>query len=901
MIRRTSLLTMALMLSATLAWAADITPSAADRFSDPKVEEVPQFRKHVVPILSRLGCNGRACHGSFQGQGGFRLSLFGYDFKMDHEGLSERIDLDAPADSYALQKALTIEPHEGGKRFTTDDWEYRIVLNWIKGRAKPFDAASQPDFVRLHVEPKEIVFHSESETAQLKVLVEWSDGSMEDVTKISRYRSNDESVAAIDRDGLVSVSGKGDTHVVVFYDNGVVPIPVIRPVTDLVGSNYPEIKTNTQVDELVVTKLSKLGIVPSGLCTDSEFLRRISLDLTGTLPTSRELKEFLADSSSDKRAKKIEELLDRPGYAAWWTTKLCDYTGNNDTQLVNVLPERSAASKNWYDWIHARVEKNVPYDQIMAGIVTGTSRQEGESFKEFCENLNQIQQDDSLTFADRETMPFFWARRNVRQNEEKALSFAYSFMGIRIQCAQCHKHPFDQWTQDDYNQFTNFFTRIQFGTRDRGEFNALEEEVLADSKLSEKELKDNGQKRRELYNQARKGKAIPLQEVYVRELPANARSNSNRNRNARNNNRTFPLTAKLLGDEEVNLGDTPDPRAALMEWLRSEDNPYFAKAFVNRVWASYFNVGIVEPPDDLNLANPPSNAALLDYLASGFQNSGFDMKWLHREICNSDTYQRSWSPNDTNALDERNFSRSVPRRLPAEVVLDALKQATLNDERSLAMVTDVEDRAIARISTRNNSYALGVFGSSTRESNCDCDRSMEASLLQTIYLRNDRETQSLLQDRNSWVAQVMAEISPQSRQNSRNPEGNENRRLAELKKQYESGSERLEAMKKRKPDNPRIKQDERKLAQLEKQIAAENKRLGLDKPKAEEPNQTVEKPEYDAEEIVQRAYLRTLTRFPTAEELDSASEYLASSDDLRSGLEGLLWALLNTKEFIVNH
>lgn len=891
---------MALMLSATLASAADITPSAAERFSDPQVEEIPQFRKHVVPILSRLGCNGRACHGSFQGQGGFRLSLFGYDFKMDHDGLSERIDTDVATDSYALQKALTIESHEGGKRFSQDDWEYRIFLNWIKGGAKPYDPAAQPDFVRLHVEPKEIVFRSDSETAQLKVLVEWSDGTMEDVTKLSRYRSNDESVAVIDRDGLVSVGGKGDSHVVVFYDNGVVPIPVIRPVTDLVGSNYPEIKTSTKIDELVVTKLSKLGIVPSGLCTDSEFLRRISLDLTGTLPSSRELKAFLADSSPDKRATKVEELLERPGYTAWWTTKLCDYTGNNDTQLVNVLPERSAASKNWYNWIHERVEKNVPYDQIIAGIVTGTSRQEGESFEEFCENMNEIQQNDSLTFAQRDSMPFFWARRNVRQNEEKALSFAYSFMGIRIQCAQCHKHPFDQWTQDDYNQFTNFFTRIQFGTRDRDAFNKMQDALLAKSDKSEEELRNGGIRRRELYRLAREGNPIPLQEVFVREMPSNTRRNANRNRN-RNNNRTFPLTAKLLGDEEVNLEDAPDPRAALMEWLRSEDNPYFAKAFVNRVWANYFNVGIVEPPDDLNLANPPSNAALLDYLAAGFQNSGFDMKWLHREICNSDTYQRSWSPNDTNGNDERNFSRSVPRRLPAEVVLDALKQATLNDEKSLAMVTDVEDRAIARISTRNNNYALGVFGFSTRESNCDCDRSMEASLLQTIYLRNDRETQTLLQDRNSWVAQVMAEITPQSRQNSRNPEGSEKRRLAELKKQYESRSERLEAMKKRKPDNPRIKQGERQLAQLQKQIAAERKRLGLDKPKTKEPEKTAEKSEYDAEELIQRAYLRTLTRYPSEEELNSASEFLASSEDLRSGLEGLLWALLNTKEFIVNH
>jgi hypothetical protein len=913
MIRLTSLLALAALLTAAHSsqrvLASDIIPSAAVRFSDPGADEVPDFRKHLVPLLSRLGCNGRACHGSFQGQGGFRLSLFGYDFKMDHDELSQRIDADDPAESYALHKALTIEPHEGGKRFDKQSWEYRLFENWIQGGARPFDSESQPEFVRLHVEPREILFHSDQETAQLSVVVEWSDGTLEDVTKLSRFRSNDESVALIDGEGLVSSAGKGDSHVVVFYDNGVVPIPVIRPVTDLAGSRYPQIDTAKPIDALVVSKLSKLGIVPSELCSDAEFLRRVSLDLSGTLPTSGELKEFLADSSLDKRSRKIDELLERPGYAAWWTTKLCDFTGNNESQLVNVLPERTLPSKHWYDWIHERVKNNAPYDEIMAGIVTGTSRQPGESYEEFCERMNEIQQDESLGFADRESMPFFWARRNVRQNEEKALSFAYSFMGIRIQCAQCHKHPFDQWTQDDYNQFTNFFTRVQFGTRDRGAYNALEEAALANSKLSERELNDNGRKRRELYSLARRGTAIPLQEVYVRELPANARRNArNRNRNARNNNRTFPLTAKLLGDEEVSLQDTPDPREALMEWLRSPENPYFAKAFVNRVWANYFNVGIVEPPDDLNLANPPSNAELLDYLAENFLRGGFDMKWLHREICNSDTYQRSWSPNETNALDERNFSRAVPRRLPAEVALDALKQATLNDERSAAMVEQVENRAIARVTTRNNGYALGVFGSSTRESNCDCDRSMEASLLQIIYLRNDNETQALIRDRNSWVEQVMAEVSPRSRRNEREePAANRNnRRLANLTRQLRTTNERIEELKQSQPDSPRIKQGEERVAELRREIAAERRRGGSNRNRADrtepaEPETPAETPKYDAREIVERAYLRTLTRYPRDEEVDAATEYLAASSDLRSGLQGLMWALLNTKEFIVNH
>jgi hypothetical protein len=386
-------------------------------------------------------------------------------------------------------------------------------------------------------------------------------------------------------------------------------------------------------------------------------------------------------------------------------------------------------------------------------------------------------------------------------------------------------------------------------------------------------------------------------------MPGNRSKNANRRR--RNNNRLFPLTAKLLGDEEVNLEEAPDPRVALMQWLRAEENPYFAKAFVNRVWANYFNVGIVEPPDDLNLANPPSNAALLDWLAEEFTARDYDMKWLHRTICNSATYQRSWQPNETNELDERNFSRAVPRRLPAEVAIDAIKMAAANDERNEQFVHSLDDRSIAGADgySRNGNYALDIFGRSTRESNCDCDRSMEASLLQTIYLRNDGETQRLLSDRNGWVQQVYQELNPNARPRN-DVADSDNRRVARLKqteRQLERLRERLADLKKSDPDNPKIPDGEKRIAQMEKQIARERKRLGLDKQKPEPKPQVAKAKEFDPADIVTRAYLRTLSRYPKSEELESASAYLTSAEDLRSGLEGLMWALINTKEFIVNH
>ena len=252
----------------------------------------------------------------------------------------------------------------------------------------------------------------------------------------------------------------GDTHIVAFYDRAVVPVPVIRPVTQEFGDRYPVTPTPTKVDELVVQKLRKVGIVPSDLCTDAEFLRRASLDVTGTLPTTKEVREFIAETNPEKRSRKIDELLERPGYVAWWTTRLCDFTGNSDDKLNNVTPVRTEASKQWYAWIEKRVRDNVPYDEIVEGIVMAVSRDPGESYQQYCENVSKLYPKEgpgASGYADRASLPHFWARQNFQSSEDRVIGFAYTFLGTRIQCAQCHKHPFDQWTQDDFRQFEGFF------------------------------------------------------------------------------------------------------------------------------------------------------------------------------------------------------------------------------------------------------------------------------------------------------------------------------------------------------------------------------------------------------------------------------------------------------------
>ena len=900
--RHFALSLMILSLGTAAASAEELIAPAFERFKSADVEEVPDFRRHVVPLLGKQGCNSRACHGSFQGQGGFRLSLFGYDFELDHEGLIDRVDVDAPEDSYALHKPLLEEPHRGGRRLEKGAWEYNVLLKWIGGGAKTVDLEKTPRFEKLEVTPSEIQFKQDGEAVQLNVIAVWSDGSREDVTCLCRFQTNDEVIADIDKEGTVTSHQAGDTNVVVFYDNGVQPIPVVRPVSDQVGNNYPQIAANTKVDKHVVTKLRKLGIVPSDIATDAEFLRRLSLDMTGTLPTPAEIKDFVADNKKNKRAKKVDELLERPAYAAWWATRFADWTGNSDDQLNNVTPVRSQAARDWYEWLRVRLEKNTPYDEIAEGFVMAGSREDGESYREYCERMSAIYrrpargETNDATYADRSTMPHYWARGNFRTPEDRAISFAYNFLGTRIQCAQCHKHPFDQWTMQDFHQFKNFFTNTRF----RGSPGSREESQKMLAELGVDESLRGGQLRRELGKLAAEGKVVPFDEVWTA-TPRPPRRDK-KGRVIRSRNGATAMKAKLLGEaEQTDLTTFEDPRQPLMDWLRNDEKQLFAKAIVNRVWANYFNVGIVNPPDDLALANPPSNAPLLDYLTQAFVENSYDLKWLHREITNSDTYQRSFAPNETNRGDERNFSRAVPRRIPAEVVLDAIASATASDEEFDRMVAEIDGRYIAQTSagSRYNenpqNYALSVFGRSIRESNCDCDRSEEPSLLQTVFVQNDQHIYSLIdRGRGGWLNQVANELDLRQTRRAVNPsqQANAARQIRSYRSQQQTAATQLKKAKN--------KGDDKMVAQLERRIASIRKRIAGLQPASGEPIEQQADPDM-LPDVIRDTYLRTLSREPSEDELSRSMAYVESTPDQLGGVRDLLWALVNTKEFIINH
>lgn len=800
-----NLLSVAMILVMAAHTQADTIPPASERFAAPDVQETPDFQKHIVPLLGRLGCNGRSCHGSFQGRGNLRLSLFGYDFQMDHEALTGksstgegiRLDRSQPQQSLILQKPLLQVDHEGGQRFDNDSWQHHLLQRWIESGASGSPLPQR--LVRLEVEPSEVVFRSNSPAVALSVFAVWEDGQREEVTPLSRFRTNDDAVVTVNDDGKITSTGPGDTHVVVFYDNGVTAVPVLRSYDAEAAAGITDAETDldarTGIDSLVLAKLKKLGVKPSEICTDTEFLRRASLDLTGTLPTPNKVEQFLSDTTADKRIRKVDELLARPAYAAWWANKLCDFTGCNPGQQAELGQETSV---QWYTWIYEHIRENIPYDELIRRIVLAKSREEGQSWEDYTAEMSASFRDESSSaFAQRSTMPHYWTRRSMQKPEDAAQAFAHNFLGIRLQCAQCHKHPFAPWTQEDFKEFSRFFETVRFGVEPQ----AVDSYREMASQVGLNVRDNNGSPvSNELLKLAQRGRTIPWRELYI-------------------SPRNEPTSLSLLRSGTVTLERNDDPRDAIMEWMNEPENPWFATAFVNRVWASCFHTGIIDPPDDLNPANPPGNPALLEWLVEDFVEHDFDIKRLHRTIVISDTYQRSWIPGPTNRDDRRNYSRAIPRRMPAEVVYDSVKQSMAASDKADEVRSDLSRRAIGHLSMRlAGTYAMQVFGKPDRAVNCDCERVNQPTLLQSIFLQNDPLIDQQLSE-SGW--------------------------LKEIERQSAMGSA----------------------------------------------------PEANA--LVREAWLRTVSRPPSPDESARALKHLSAAASTVDGLRDLLWALINTKEYVL--
>jgi hypothetical protein len=696
------------------------------------------FERHVMGVFGRMGCNSGSCHGSFQGKGGFRLSLFGYDPAKDYLALTReaegrRLNCVDPDNSLLLLKATGQVPHEGKTRFSRDSWAYQLLRDWIAAGARRRPGSGT--IVKITINPAEYIFDRPGQTGQLQVKATFADGTTETLTSLCDFRTNDEAVVEVMPLGRLRAVRPGDTVVVVSYRSYVVPVRVLVPFAAKANFYYPDIPQVNFIDREVFAKLRRLNIVPSELSSDTEFLRRVTLDTIGTLPSPQEVRAFLADTHPDKRARKIDELLAHPMHAALWATKFCDITGNNTDALENPPQRKIQLSQMWHDWFRKRLAANVPYDEIVRGVLCATSR-DGLSPEEY---VKQVKETEAVTsgfnsvYANRASLDLFWRRQQQVPIEQWAEKTAAAFLGIRLECAQCHKHPFDRWTQADYRAYANIFSRVSFGV----------------SPEAQKVFRRENDERRKRRNDKKTPPLAPLREVF---LAKSGRTLPDPDTNQ-------PLPARALDGPVIPLDNGKDPRQILFEWMRAPDNPWFARSFVNRVWGHYFGRGIVHPVDDFSLANPPSNPQLLDALAKDFIASKYNIRALERKILLSRTYQLTSVPNETNRHDHTNYSHSALRPLMAEVMVDVLNAALGTTEKFGPEMPD-GSRAIevgaSRVQNASVNYAFRIFGRPPRTTACDCQRAQEPSLPQKLYLMADPSILQKMQAPQGRVARLLA-------------------------------------------------------------------------------------------------------------------------------------------------
>lgn len=618
------------------------------------------FRLDVMPVFMREGCNTGSCHGAARGKDGFMLSLFGYDPAGDHyritrELAGRRINLALPHASMLLEKAIEAVPHSGGKLFERDSASYRTLLRWLEADT-PDDPADVAEPVSLEIYPKQMVLEGVGATQQMTVRCRYSDGTDRDVTDLAVFMGNNDPAAAVDKHGLVTANGRGEAFIMARFATFTEGSQCIVIPRDL-EYEKPMLAENNYVDELVHAKLHKLRILPSGTCSDERFIRRAHLDIVGVLPTREEFDAFVADADPAKREKLVDTLLARKEFTEVWVMKFAELLQirTQDNQGMSYK-----ATLLYFNWLQDRIANNVPFDEIVKELLATS----GGTFKSPATNYYQVER-DTLKLAE---------------------NCAQIFMGMRLQCAQCHNHPFDRWTMNDYYGFASFFTQV-----------------------------------------GRKNAEDPRETIIF---------------NSGGGEVNHPVTKKpvaptFLGGGAPDLAGR-DRRAALAEWLASPDNPYFATNLANIVWAHFFGIGIIDPVDDVRISNPASNPQLLAELGRRFTEYDYDFRRLVRDICTSQTYQRSTEANASNEGDTVNFARALVRRQRAEVLLDNISQVTETPNKFQGLPLGA--RAVQIADGNVSNFFLTTFGRATRETVCSCEVVMEPNLGQALHLINGDTT-----------------------------------------------------------------------------------------------------------------------------------------------------------------
>ena len=658
------------------SWFVFLFVATSARADDPPPQHW-SFRNHVQPVLAKFGCSSGACHGAAAGQNGFRLSLRGYDDLGDWRSLTRgalgrRIIPQDPSASLLVQKPTGAVPHKGGAKFGPDSLEFRVLAEWIADGA-PGPKEDDPRIVKIEVVPPQVTLKAGAEH-QMVVKAHFTDGSVHDVTRWVKYTAADTSVATVDdATGKVKVVGPGEGAITAWYLSKIAIATVTSPypnqVTPETFANAPR---RNFIDELVLEKLQRLNLPPSPAAADHEFLRRAFIDTVGVLPTPEETKQFLADPSPDKRDRLIESLLNRPEFVDYWTYKWADLL------LVSSKTLQPATMWSYYQWVRNHVALNTPWDRLARELVTArgsTSENGGAAF--FALHDDPTEMSETVT---------------------------QTFMGTSINCAKCHNHPMEKWTNDQYYAMANLFSRV------RSKNGSAAGEVIvfpaADGELAQ-----------------------PLTGRPQAPKPLEG----------------SPLPANFSGDRREHLAD----------WLCSPTNPYFSRAIVNRVWGNFMGAGLVEAVDDMRETNPPSNEKLMAALANHLVKSNFDLKALMRAILQSQTYQRSSTPVTGNEKDTRFYSHYYPRRLMAEVMLDAFSAVT-------AAPTAFKDmppgwRALQLPDSNVESYFLESFGRAERKLTCECERTEEPSMAQVLHIANGDTVNQKLKQPNNRLDKLLGE------------------------------------------------------------------------------------------------------------------------------------------------
>jgi hypothetical protein len=705
------------------------------------------FPNQVVPVFTKLGCNSGGCHGKASGQNGFKLSLLGFEPEVDYTALvkearGRRVFPAAPERSLVLMKATGVMAHGGGKKMDPNSDEYKLVRRWIAA-GLPYGQPTDPTVTKISIFPEHRILTRQNRQ-QFAVYAHYSDGHIEDITRRAQYDSNDQEIATVDPQGLVRTLGmSGEAAIMARYMGNVATFRATVPLGPTPQFDFAE---STVVDKFTLKKWRELGLKPSDLCSDEQFIRRVSLDITGTLPTPEQVTAFFNDKDPKKRDKLVDKLLESPAYHYYFANKWAD--------ILRVKrrgqPDRAEGTFAFHNWILEAVAQDMPYSEFARAILAASGDEERNP-------------------------PTVWYKE-LAAPENFVDDLAQVFLGLRMACANCHHHPYEKWSQDDYWGLAAFFARV-----DRKNV-----PVMGGG------LQQQGVQKTIIYNKA--GRSV-----------INKRTQK-------------PAAIKPLDGETLDIASDVDPRQQLVDWMVDPKNPFFARAVANRYWAHFFGRGIVDPLDDMRVTNPPSNPELLDALAQNLVENKYSLKSLIKTICKSHTYQLSSMPNDFNKHDKQTYARYYPKRLQAEVLLDAVCQVTASPTQFGGLPTDqhAPNRAIMLPDESFASYFLDVFGRPQRISACECERVSEANLAQALHLLNSDEVQQKL-NRGDGRADKLAKDT--------------------------------------RPDNQKV------------------------------------------EEL----FLWAFARKPSADDMKAALDHIAKHEkNKRVAYENIIWALLNTKEFIFN-